>query len=64
MLASVDCFVRFMHGEAVEQKTLVILSWCSSSTYVACTSRVCNFGACTDTLTLHFYIITLKPSAW
>lgn len=38
MLASVDCFVRFMHGEAVEQKTLVILSWCSSSTYVACTS--------------------------
>ena len=64
MLASVDCFVRFMHGEAVEQKTLVILSWCSSSTYVACT-RVCNFGACTDTLTPHFYIlITLKPSAW
>ena len=33
MLASVDCFVRFMHGEAVEQKTLAILSWCSS-TYV------------------------------
>ena len=63
MLASVDCFVRFMHGEAVEQKTLVILSWCSSSTYVACTSRVCNFGACTDT-SHSALIITLKPSAW